>query len=126
MNNLNFLSKITFYLKRPKVVIVTGEGRACAGEAIRKVLEQVKNEILVVEAELQQLDDLEFLVKNSSLPILVVTQIGDIPFDKDFFAGDRGKTIEIRKLTKKTCKKVKIVQNRVEIVIFLRVCPESL
>jgi len=100
MNNLNFLSKITFYLKRPKVVIVTGEGRACAGEAIRKVLEQVKNEILVVEAELQQLDDLEFLVKNSSLPILVVTQIGDIPFDKDFFAGDRGKTIEIRKLTK--------------------------
>ena len=83
-------NKIKFLWKKPKVVIVTGEGRACTAEAIRKVLEQVKNEILVVEAELQQLDDLEFLVKKSSLPILVITQIGDIPFDKDFFAGTLG------------------------------------
>jgi len=34
------------------------------------------------------------------LPILVVTHIGDIPFDKDFFAGPREKTKEIIKLAK--------------------------
>lgn len=93
-------NKIKFILKRPKVVIVVGEGRACAAETIRKVLRQVKNKILVIETELQRLDDLEFLIKKSSLPILVATHIGDIPFDRDFFAGDRGKTIEIRKLAK--------------------------
>ena len=102
MNNINFLSKIKFILKKPKIVIVTGEGRACTAEAIRKVLKQVKNKILVVETELPPLDVryLTGLIKNSSLPILVVTHVGDIPFDKDFFAGDRGKTIEIRKLAK--------------------------
>jgi len=97
---MNLINKIKFILKRPKVVIVAGEGRACAAEAIREVLKQVKNEILVVEAELQKLNDLEFLVKKSSLPILVVTHIGYIPFDKDFFAGPREKTKEIIKLAK--------------------------
>jgi len=97
---MKIFNKIKFILKKPKVVIVAGEGQACTAETIRKILKQDKNEILVVETEFQQLDDLEFLVKKSSLPILVVTHIGDIPFDKDFFAGDREKTIEIRKLAK--------------------------
>ena len=100
MNNINFLSKLKFILKRPKVVIVAGEGRACAAEAIRKVLRQNKNKILIIETELQKVDNLEFLIKKSSLPILVVTHIGDIPFDRDFFAGPREKTKEIIKLAK--------------------------
>jgi len=100
LNNINFLSKLKFILKRPGVVIVAGEGRACAAEAIRKVLRQVKNKILVIETELQRLDDLEFLVKKSSLPILVATHIGDIPFDRDFFARTEEKTKEIIKLAK--------------------------
>ncbi len=97
---MNLINKIKFILKRPKVVIVAGQGRACAAEAIREVSKQDKNEVLIIEAELQKIDDLEFLVKKSSLPILVVTHIDDIPFDKDFFTGDREKTIEIRKLAK--------------------------
>ena len=97
---MNIFDKLKFILKRPKVVIVTGEGRACAAEAIRKVLRQNKNKILIIEAEPQKVDDLEFLVKKSSLPILVVTHIGDIPVDKDFFAGPREKTKEIIKLAK--------------------------
>jgi len=99
---MNLINKIKFILKRPKVVIVTGEGRACAAEAIRKVLRQDKNKILIIEAELPPLDSnyLTRLIKNSSLPILVVTHIGDIPFDKDFFAGPREKTKEIIKLAK--------------------------
>jgi len=76
---MNIFDKLKFIFKRPKVVIVTGEGRACAAEAIRKVLKQDKNKILIIEAEPQKVDDLEFLVKKSSLPILVVTHIGDIP-----------------------------------------------
>ena len=97
---MNIFDKLKFIFKRPKVVIVTGEGRACAAEAIRKVLKQDKNKILIIEAEPQKVDDLEFLVKKSSLPILVVTHIGDIPVDKDFFAGPREKTKEIIKLAK--------------------------
>jgi UDP-N-acetylmuramoyl-tripeptide--D-alanyl-D-alanine ligase len=97
---MNLINKLKFILERPEVVIVTGQGRACAGEAIRKVLKQNKDKVLVIENEFQKFDDLEFLVKKSSRPILVVTRIGDIPFDKDFFAGDRAKTVEIRKLTK--------------------------
>lgn len=98
--SFSIFNKLNFIWKRPKVVIVAGEGKVCTAEAIRKVLKQVKNKILVIEAELQQLDDLEFLIKKSSLPILVVTHIDDIPFDKDFFAGSREKTKEIIKLAK--------------------------
>lgn len=95
---MNFLSKLKFFLKKPKVIIVAGEGRACAAEAIRKVLKQ--NKILIIESQLKELAELQFLIKHSSLPILVVTHIGDIPFDKDFFAGEREKTFEIRELAK--------------------------
>lgn len=97
---INIFNKIKFILKRPKVVIVAGEGRACTAEAIREVLKHDKNKILVIETELLKIDDFKFLVKKSSLPILVVTHIGDIPFDKDFFAGPREKTKEIIKLAK--------------------------
>ena len=97
---MNLINKIKFLWKKPKVIIVAGEGRVCTAEAIRKVLKQDKNKILVIETELQKINDFKFLVKKSSLPILVVTHIGDIPFDKDFFAGPREKTKEIIKLAK--------------------------
>lgn len=102
----NFLSKLKFLLRKPKVIIVTGEGRTCAKEAIFRVLKQyfrVGREILIFENNLKNSsasERLQFLIKNSPLPILVVTHIGEIPFDKDFFAGEREKTVEIRKLAK--------------------------
>jgi len=37
---MNLINKIKFLLKRPKIVIVTGEGRACAKKAIFQVLKQ--------------------------------------------------------------------------------------
>lgn len=102
----NFLSKLKFLLRKPKVIIVTGEGMACAKEAILQVLKsyfKLGNEILILETDLTNsasTEKLKFLIKHSSLPILVVTHIGDIPFDKKFFAGEREKTVEIRKLAK--------------------------
>jgi len=81
---MNFLSKIKFIFKRPKVVIVTGEGQACAAEAIRKVLKRAPNKILIIEADFPPSDNrhLTGLIKKSSLPILVVTHTGDIPWEK--------------------------------------------
>ena len=103
---MNLINKIKFLFKRPKVVIVTGEGRACAKEAIYQVLNpyfKIDSEILIFDSDLtnpSSVETLKFLIKNSSLPILVVTQVGDIPFDKDFFASEREKTLAIRKLAK--------------------------
>ena len=101
---MNFISKIKFILKRPKVIIVTGKGRASAKEAIFQVLKlhfKIGKDILIFESDLrEEIRQFEWLIKNSSLPVLVVSQVGEIPFDKDFFAGEREDTLEIRKLTK--------------------------
>ena len=103
---MNLINKIKFLLKRPKVVIVTGEGRACAKEAISQVLKQyfkIDSEILIFDSDLTNssyVETLRFFIKNSSLPVLVVTQVGDIPPEKDFFAGEKEKTLTIRKLAK--------------------------
>ena len=102
---MNFLSKIKIFLKRPKVVIITGLGRQTAKAAILQVLKQyfrVGSEIVIFETELKETTDIKnfnFLVKNSSLPILVVTHIGDTSPEKDFFAG-KGKNAPIKKLEK--------------------------
>jgi|GEM_PF-4755677 len=37
---MKLLSKIKFYLKKTKLIIVTGEGRTCAKEAISQVLRE--------------------------------------------------------------------------------------
>ena len=103
---MNLINKIKFLLKRPKVVIVTGEGRACAKKAIFQVFKQyfkIDSEILIFDFNLTNssyVETLRFFIKNSSLPVLVVTQVGDIPPEKDFFAGEKEKTLTIRKLAK--------------------------
>lgn len=102
---MNFLTKLIFFFKKPKVVIVAGKGRACAKEAIYRVLKpyfKVGDEILIFEADFDVLkfQDLEFLIKNSSLPILVVTHVGEIPSEQDFFAGEKEDVKGILKLAK--------------------------
>jgi len=100
---MSLLNKLKFIFRKPKVVIVTGNGRACAREAIFQVLKpyfKIGNEILIFDTDLADFEEFKFLIKNSSLPILVVTQVGDVPFDKEFFAGEIEKTTEIRKLAK--------------------------
>jgi len=89
--------------KKPKVIIVTGEGRACATKAIETIFKKYKKEVLILQTQLQDSQEVEkisFLVKKSSLPILVITHIGDIPYDKDFFAGERKNVAQIKKIAK--------------------------
>lgn len=119
---MNIFEKIKLLFKKPKIIIVAGEGRSCAKEAIFQVLKpyfKIEQGVLIFETDLTPhqtwwaAEKLKFLIKHSSLPILVVTHVGDIPFDKpsqvlsnkiwegkDFFAGEIEKTIEIRKLAK--------------------------
>jgi len=100
---LNLFSKLKFLLRKPKVIIITGSGRDCAAEAIFQVLNshfKIGKEVLIFETELKDTEEFKFFAKHSSLPILVVTQIGDIPPDKNFFAGDRERTFKIRELAK--------------------------
>jgi len=127
---MNFLSKLIFYFKKPQIIIVAGRGRDFAAEAIFQVLRQhfkvgkltnspyslsfgqiLGKEILIFESKIKKAENFNFLIKRASLPILLVTHIGDIPLPskvlsnkiwegKDFFTGEREKTTEIRKLAR--------------------------
>jgi len=111
---MNLLSKLIFSFRKPKIIVVTGSSRQTAGEVIFQVLKNhfriekisrkfspgtiLRNKVLIFEAALQQINGLEWFVKKSRLPILVVTNVGDIPPDKNFFAGEIEETKEITKL----------------------------
>lgn len=99
---MNLFKKLIFLLKKPSVVLVVGKGRFCAKQAISQILIK-KKKVLIFESALSDQKEIEkfnFLLRKSRLPVFVITHIGEIPFDKDFFAGEREETIEIRKLAK--------------------------
>lgn len=80
------MNKFSFFFKRPKVVVITGAGRACAKEAVLQVLKhyfKINKEILLLGSD----KDSEFFLKKSRLPILLVTRAGQYHPDKEFFAG---------------------------------------
>ncbi len=103
---MNFFLKLKFLLRKPKLIIVTGNGRFCTKEAIFQVLKnyfKIGKEVLIFETDLknpEEINQFNFLIKNSQVPVLVATHVGEVPFDKDFFAGEQEKTIEMRKLAK--------------------------
>ena len=95
---LNSLTKFLFLLKKPKIIVVAGKGRDCAAEAIFQVLNQhIKTEKVVKDIHIKNIlsektlifswsadkpEELDFLLKNSLSPILVITAKGEIPLDK--------------------------------------------
>jgi len=117
---LNLFSKIIFLIKRPKVIIITGKSYETAGEAVFRFLDYFslpvlcikknaqrkcvglnlffKNKILLIESDLSEINDLKWIVKKSSLPIVLATNIGEIPSDRDFFASDIEETKSLREL----------------------------
>ena len=113
---MNFLAKIKFLWKRPKVIVVTGNGRALAAEAIFQVLKQNfkvrkisdgrlpqdlrKNEILIFESEDKEIRKFDLFLRESHLSVLAITNIGDIPSYVDFFAGEKEKIKETFDLAK--------------------------
>ena len=111
----NIFKKLSFSINRPCVIVVTGQGRACASEAVFQALKPyfkvrkcskiplVKNkkEVLIIESKLDNSDihNFQHILKNSSLPILIGTNVGRIPFDRNFFAGEKKDTLPIRRLS---------------------------
>ena len=93
---MSFLSKVNFSLKRPKIIIIIGNDRVCATEAVYQALGEnlkvkkitdkedlpflKKDEILIFQTSFPDIScfkKLEFLIKKSSLPILIITHLTD-------------------------------------------------
>lgn len=111
---MNFLTKLLFLWKRPKVIIITGNGRKAGKEAISQVLKhyfRVGRDILIFEAEAQEINKFAFYLKKAKLSVLVITHIGDIPPDKDFFAGEKDKIRRVMELAKTLPASVRLVLN---------------
>ena len=99
----HLLAKLFFLWRKPKVVIITGQGRDYAAKAISQVLEQyfkIGKQVLIFQTDLKNQKEFEFFIKKSSLPILVVTHMAHIPSDKDFFAADKEQIKQAQKLAK--------------------------
>lgn len=98
------LNKFIFFLKRQKVVVITGRARQTAKEAIFQVLGQhfqIGREIIILESDLKNSADtkkVKFFLQRSQLPILLVTHIGEYHPDREFFAGEIDQISEIVKL----------------------------
>jgi len=72
MNDI--LSKIKFFFKKPKTVIIVGQRRKKAKEMILRVLGQhfkVGQDVFVFETEEKDINKLSFYIKHSKMPILV-------------------------------------------------------
>jgi len=99
INNMNIFEKIKFVLKKPSVIVVSGNGRFLAKEAIFKVLNPYfrigkdynpptalppkgRAPILIFESGDKEIRKFEFFLKKSSRAILVITHIGDILYDE--------------------------------------------
>lgn len=109
---MNFLIKSNLFFKRPKVIIVTGNNSALTAETIHQILGKKlrtrrvstqnipfvgRDEILVIEGQVKELNSLVFLVKNSRSPILVLNNLGEVPPDSIFFSGDKKDSDEVLK-----------------------------
>jgi UDP-N-acetylmuramyl pentapeptide synthase len=101
MNKMNFLTRLVFYWKKPPLIVVCGKQRLYSSEAIYQALGQylqikkfetekekiifsihslLKNRAFVIETDLKKPEYSIELLKKSRLPILVINNIGEIPF----------------------------------------------
>lgn len=110
----NALNKIKFLLRRPKVVLVAGNGRKSAAQAISKVLEpsfRVGKDILVFQADPSNVKEAEFILKKAKSVILVLTHVGEYQVDKEFFAAEKIEVAWIKKLVGMLPAQAKLVLN---------------
>lgn len=69
-------NKLNFLLKRPRVIVITGNSRQTAKEAIFQLLKpyfKMEKGILILELEEEKVKDLTFYLKNSKKAVLVIT-----------------------------------------------------
>ncbi len=77
---MNLISKLKFLRKRQPLIIVTGNKREKAREAIFKILKhhfKIGTEILLFETKKEEVKKFEFFLKKSQKAVLVVTGIKD-------------------------------------------------
>jgi len=102
----NFFNFLKSFWRKPKVIIITGEGRKSAFEAVSRVLKQhfkIGQELLIFESglkNLQELQKIETLIKKSESPIIITTHTSEIPADTISFGGDPDKLLEVSELVK--------------------------
>ncbi len=118
----DFFTKLIFSLKKPKLIIVAGNNYETAAEAIYIILSQhfkvkkcqniglksvLGSEVLILpftffekSARGGTAQNLNFFIKKSRLLVLAITHIGEIPSNKDFFAGEKKQLKEIVELSK--------------------------
>ena len=97
----NAFNKIKFLLTRPKVVMVLGNGKETAAQAISQVLgrsSRAGKDVLVYQADASNEKEAEFLLKNAKSIILVLTRVGEYHTDKEFFAAEKPDIALIEKL----------------------------
>lgn len=108
------MNKFIFLLKKPSVVVVAGNGRTCASEVISRVLKQffrAGEQILIFDVKNEEIKNFEFFLKRSPRAILVITHIGNIPSDIDFFAGEMEEIKEIINLAKRLPAQTNLILN---------------
>lgn len=101
MNNM--FNKIKFLLTKPNVVMVVGNGKETAIQAINQVLQnsfKIGKDILVYSADSSNIQEAEFLLKKAKSIILVITHVGEYYVDKEFFAAEKSDVAFIERLVK--------------------------
>ena len=97
------MQKLIFLFKKPEIIVVIGRGSKTATEAIFQALKQFKrvgkrislnNEILIFDAGTKNIEKFKFFIKKSRKAVLIITHIGDIPPDINFFDGKKIKGLE--------------------------------
>jgi UDP-N-acetylmuramoyl-tripeptide--D-alanyl-D-alanine ligase len=96
------LNKIKYLFEKKPVIVITGEGRSLLQKAISFLIKNSQ----IFSLEDKEIKKSEFFLRNAPLSILVVTHVGDIPFEREYFAGEREKlinTIELAKTLPSNC-----------------------
>jgi len=98
---MRLIKKTFFSLAKPKIIFVEGNGKELVKEAITSVLgkflkiKKIKNLPLFFDQKeiilLEKREDFEFLMKESSFPILILTHFEDISSEEIFFASEKEK-----------------------------------
>lgn len=98
---MEFLEKIKISLAKPKVIIISGSNKGDVRALIEKILSsyfKIGKDVLIRETGPEEINELGFLIKKSSLPILVAEntekQLAD-SFPKGFLVLLLDKTVKI-------------------------------
>lgn len=108
---MKILLKIILIFKKPKIIIITGKGKDIAAQAVFYVLKNhygagtisfklnlrsvFQKSVLIIARDSRDVGGLKWLAKKTKSIIFVVSNIGDISPDRNFFAGERSEVKQI-------------------------------